>query len=111
MGTLNNDIKDVPRVIWEGLTTAGSPGTSFKLTAQSALAGCVQVIGTFGGATVTLKGSNNGTNWVILKDLQGNDLSFSAAGMAEFTTSTAYIRAESVGGTGDDVDVLVTLRG
>lgn len=111
MGMLNNDIKDVPRVIWEGLTTAGSPGTSFKLTAQSALAGCVQVIGTFGGATVTLKGSNDGTNWVTLKDLQGNDVSFTATGMVEFTTSAAYIRADAAGGTGDNIDVLVTLRG
>lgn len=111
MATLNTAIAEVPRVVWEGLTTAGSPGATFKLTGQSALAGCVQVIGTFGGATVTLKASNDGTNWVTLKDLQGSDVSLTAAGMAEFTTSAAYIRAEAAGGTGDDIDVLVTLRG
>lgn len=111
MATLNTDIKDVPRVIWSGLTTAASPGAALKLTAQAALAGCVQFTGTFGGATVIMQGSNDGTNWFTLKDLTGADVSATAAGAFEFTTSAAYIRASASGGTGDNINVVMTLRG
>jgi hypothetical protein len=111
MVTINTDVKDVPRVIWEGLTTATSPGDAFKLVSQAALAGCVQFTGTFGGATVIMQGSNDGTNWFTLKDILGFDISATAAGAAEFTTSAAFIRASASGGTGDDIDVVVVLRG
>jgi hypothetical protein len=111
MVTINTDVKDVPRVIWEGLTTATSPGDAFKIVAQSALAGAVQVTGTFGGATVRLKASNDGTNFVTMDDILGDPVEFTAAGLLEFTTAAVYIRAEVSGGTGDDIDVVVCLRG
>lgn len=109
--TTNTSIAGVPRLIWETLTTAGADGPDFKVEGQRALAGCVQVIGTFGGATITLRGSNDGTNYFTLKDLQGNDISFTATGAAEFSTSAAYISPASSGGSGDDVDVILVLRG
>jgi hypothetical protein len=111
MATLNTDIKDVPRVIWSGLTTAASPGAAFKIVSQAALAGCAQFTGTFGGATVIMQGSNDGTNWFTLKDLTGTNVSATAAGAFEFTTSAVYIRASASGGTGDSIDVVVALRG
>jgi len=111
MAAINTAIKDVPRVIWSALSTSGSPGDAFKLISQSALAGCVQFTGTFGGATVIMQGSNDGTNWFTLKDLLGFNISATAANAFEFTTSAAYIRASSSGGTGDSVDVVVVLRG
>lgn len=111
MATINTDIKDVPRVIWSELTTAGSPGAAFKIVSQAALAGCVQVTGTFGGSTITIQVSNDNTSWFTMKDLIGSDIVFTAAGMVEFTTSAAYIRAISAGGSGDSVNVVMVLRG
>lgn len=111
MATLNTAIADVPRVVWSALTTAGSPGATFTVRGQAALAGCVQVTGTFGGATITVQVSNDGTNWVTIKDLQGLDITFTAAGLREFATAAAYIRAISAGGTGDSVTVTMVLRG
>ena len=75
------------------------------------LAGSVQVTGTFGGATITLQVSNDGTNYVTLKDGIGNDITFSAAGMREFSTAALYLKPTSSGGTADNVIVTVILRG
>jgi hypothetical protein len=36
----------------------------------------VQVEGTFGSATITIEGSNDGTNWETLRDPQGVALTF-----------------------------------
>lgn len=75
------------------------------------LAGSIQALGTFGGATVKLQGSNDGSNWVDLEDLQGDAIGLTAAGAAEFSTSMAYLRPLATGGTSDDLDVYVCLRG
>lgn len=80
-------------------------------SAQAPLAGAVQVFGTFGSATITLEGSIDGTNYVTLKDMTGSDVSLTAAGLVEFSTSVRYLRPKSAGGSSDDVDVYLILRG
>jgi len=61
----------------------------------------VQVTGTFGvGATVTLQGSNDGTNWFTLHDPFANLLSFTAAGFAEVTEIALFMRPNVAGGDG-----------
>jgi hypothetical protein len=71
----------------------------------------VQVTGTFGGATITLQVSNDGTNYVTLKDSTGTDISLTAAGMREFSTAALYLKPTSTDGTDDNVTVTVVLRG
>lgn len=60
----------------------------------------VQVVGTFGGATLTFQGSNNGTNWATLTDPLGNALSFISARIALVTEATLFIRPLITGGDG-----------
>jgi hypothetical protein len=106
----NTDVAGVPRAIWTAVTTAGSPHTGLLLVNKEAYRGSVQVTGTFGSSTVIMQASNDGTNYFPLKDLQGTAISFTSAGGAEFSTSAAYIRPSSSGGTSDSVNVTVVLR-
>ena len=108
--TFDTTITGVPRLIWEELAT-GDTVVSHTVTQQYGLAAAVQAVGTFGGATVVLQVSNDGTNWATAKDVQGTDVSLTATGYFEVSLSAAYIRPAISGGTGDDVDVIVVLRG
>jgi hypothetical protein len=95
---------------WTDYSTADT-STPIKVQNMQGLAGSVQVTGTFGGATITLQGSNDGTNYVTLKDSAGTAISFTAAGMAEFSTAALFVKPTSSGGTADNVTVTVILRG
>lgn len=101
---------NVQVILWENLST-GDVVNADQPSSLSALAGCVQFTGTFGGATVTLQGSNDGTNFVTLKDGAGADISVTSAGLVDFSTAARYIKPGISGGTADDVDVTVVLRG
>ena len=107
---IDRTIAKIPRVIWEACAT-GDTINSLPISEQWGLAASVQASGTFGGATVVMQHSNDGTNWFTAKDLQGNDISLTADGIAEFSLSSAYIRPSLSGGSGDDVDVIVVFRG
>ena len=107
----NTPVSGAQSILWETVTTAGSPHTSQLLGGSQPLAGSVHAVGTWGSATVTVQVSNDGTNWATLKDTSASDISFTADGYAEFTTAALYMRVVSSGGTGDDVDVTVVLRG
>lgn len=95
---------------WTDYSTADT-STPIKVQNMQGLAGSVQVTGTFGSATITLQASNDGTNFVTLKDSAGTAISFTAAGMAEFSTAALYLKPTSSGGTADNVTVTVILRG
>jgi len=114
MATIALNRSGLPNVgwkhFWETLTEADSAEAA-ELNSLSGLAGSVQVTGTFGGATVTLQSSNDGTNFATMKDPAGNDISMTSAGMSEFSTAARYIRPSATGGTAQDVDVTVIARG
>ena len=95
---------------WTDYSTADT-ATPVKVQNMQGLAGSVQVTGTFGGATIALQVSNDGTNFVTLKDGTGTNITFTAAGMAEFSTAALYVKPTSSGGTADNVTVTVVLRG
>ena len=95
---------------WTDYSTADT-STPIKVQNMQGLAGSVQVTGTFGSATSTLQASNDGTTYVTLKDSAGTAISFTAAGMAEFSTAALYLKPTSTGGTADNVTVTVILRG
>lgn len=98
------------QVAWADIAT-GDTMVAYEISDQAGLAGSVQFAGTFGGATVTLTGSNDGTNYVTLVDQTGSLISASSAGLVEFSTSCRYIKPGITGGTSDAVDVTVVLRG
>lgn len=114
MATITPEVRrtseGIPYVIWENAAT-GDTINRFALPEQWGLAGSVQISGTFGGATAKLQHSNDGTNWFDAKDLQGNDVSATAAAIFEVSISSAYFRVATSGGTGDAVDVIIVLRG
>jgi P pilus assembly chaperone PapD len=95
---------------WTDYSTADT-STSIKVQNMQGLAGSVQVTGTFGGATIALQVSNDGTNYVTLKDGSGVAITFTAAGVAEFSTAALFIKPTSSGGTDDNVTVTIVLRG
>jgi hypothetical protein len=104
-----------PRLIWEGIAT-GDTIVAAPLTAASGVLGAVQVTGAFGGATVTLECSNDGATWYPVNNRETASgshaaISFTSAGFAEFYTAAALVRPAITGGTDDDVDVVVVLRG
>lgn len=84
-------------VTWSPLAT-GDTGEPLQGTGLSDRS--VQFTGTFGGATVVLEGSNDGTNWVTLTDPAGVALSFTAAGLKQILQITRYMRPNVSGGAG-----------
>jgi hypothetical protein len=95
---------------WTDYSTADT-ATPIKVQNMQGLAGSVQVTGTFGGATIAIQVSNDGSNYATLKDSAGIDISLTAAGMSEFSTAALFIKPTSTGGTADNVTVTVVLRG
>ena len=62
---------------------------------------CVQVAGTFGtGGSVTIEGSNDGTNFVVLTDPQGNALTVTAARIEQILELPRYVRPRVTAGDG-----------
>lgn len=100
----------IPYLIWEELAT-GDTINAFALTEQWGLAGAVQISGTFGGATVKLQHSNDGTTWFDAKDVLGNTVTATANAIFEVSLSSAYFRPAIASGSGNDVDVRIVLRG
>jgi len=101
---------DVSRVAWAAMAT-GDTINALAVSAQAAVVGSVQFTGSFGSATVKLQVSNDGTNFVDMKDLANTAISATAAGYFEFTTAGVYLRPAISGGTGDAVTATLALRG
>lgn len=99
------------RAEWDALTTGddGQPIDWSEFADRS-----VQVYGTFGGATVTMQGSNDPgptpTNWNTLTDLQGNALAFTAAGLEMIAEPTCWVRPVVTGGAGTSINIQMFLR-
>lgn len=94
---------------WSAITGA-TGGDAVELNASTGAIGCVQVIGGTAGS-VALQGSNDGTNWFPLKDLQGTAIALTALTQgSDFTTAARYIRPFGNGSTSAAI-VTVALRG
>lgn len=99
-----------PRLFkWETLTSTNADGAPVRF--QGNQDRTVQVIGAdFGGGTLTIQGSLDGTNWDTLQDLEGAALSFTqATGPKGILESTPYTRPFLSGATGGDVDVILAV--
>lgn len=60
----------------------------------------IQVIGTFGGASVTIGGSNDGTNYHALTDTSGESLALTSATLKQIVELPVYIKPRIFGGNG-----------
>ena len=102
--------RDVQRVVWSGIVT-GDTIEAFGIAGDNPAHGAVQISGTFGGATVTVEVSNNGSAFHdVAKDIHGTTLSASAAALFDFTTSAVYIRPKVAAGSANSITVTVVLR-
>ena len=70
----------------------------------------VQVDGTFSSVTVVLQGSNDGISWFTLTDPQGNNISFTAAGMETVMENPRFVRPSTSGGSSASVNVRLLCR-
>lgn len=66
----------------------------------------VQFSGTFGGATVSLQGSNDGLNWHTLTDPLGTPIAKQSGALVAVTEMTRYVRPLVTGG---DVGTAITV--
>jgi|ERR1700741_1410316 len=92
------------------LVTATPDGVPFEMLNFSEI--CMQATGTFGGATVTMQGSNDGTNYFNLTNVAGSTAaSLTAAGGMQVIERPRYIRPNlTVVGAGATIVVTLMLR-
>lgn len=88
-------------VTWPAMNT---PDTGTPIQGVGLSDRCFQVTGTFGGSTVVLQGSNDGTNWVTLTDPAGIAISFTSTGLKQVLQITRYMRPSVSGGAAVAVD-------
>ena len=104
MATRNATVTDISPtgksklVTWTGLlnTDDGAPADWVDSSDR-----CLQVTGTFGaGGSVTIQGSNDGTNWAPLADPQGNALVFTSQRIEQALELPRYVRPLVTAGDG-----------
>ena len=92
-------------------TWAAMAGTDdcapFRLPSSADLT--FQLAGTFGGATVTLQGSNNGTNWHALsqKGPASANMSYAVSAVHAANETPLFVRPFITGGTGSSITVIL----
>lgn len=97
------------RLSWETLTEADT-ATGYVLT-RPVRSATVTMTGTWGGATLNLRGSPDGTTFINAVDRTGTDIALTADGGAEIA-DVAFLEVKpvaSVAGTGRDVDIEMLL--
>lgn len=100
--------------IWLNMSETDNDGERYTLPGGSDRS--VQVTGTFGGATLSIQGSNlqepttADTDWVNLNDTNGTAVSFTAAGLSAILENTRWIRPRLTGGTSADINVYLVSK-
>jgi len=84
-------------VEWAALAS-GDDGTPVEIPGWADRS--VQIQATFGDGTITLQGSNDGTNYHPLTDPQGNDIAKTANDLEQVIELPRYIRPLFSGTTG-----------
>ena len=98
---------DVAVTTWSGLL-ANDDGAPVRLAVYSDRS--VQVVGTFGGATLTLGGSNDGETYEALTDTSGNPITLTAGALKQITELPVFIKPRVFGGDGS-TNIKVILAG
>lgn len=88
---------DVAVTTWDAMA-ADDDGEPVRLAVYSDRA--IQVAGTFGGASVTIGGSNDGVTYHALTDAQGNALTLTAGALKAVIELPIYLKPRVFGGDG-----------
>jgi hypothetical protein len=94
----NTQIRNAILVTWSGLQNGdtGAPMQEPEFSDRT-----VQIGGTFGaGGSVTLQGSNDGTNWAALTDPQGNAITKTVGAIETIAECPRYVRPNVTAGDG-----------
>jgi hypothetical protein len=92
---------------WPNLAN-GDDGETIKFSQYADKS--AQVFGTFGaGGSLRIEGSNDGENWAVLTDPQGNDLVFTSAKIEMVTEATLHVRPKVTAGDGTTALTVVLL--
>jgi hypothetical protein len=70
----------------------------------------IQVSGTFGGATIAWKGSNNGVDYSALKDTDGTDIAITGTDLVQVNDLAGYSKPLTSGGTNSKVSITMIAR-
>lgn len=96
------------RIAWLSI---GNADQGTQENAVTEMAATVQVTGTFGGATLLVEGTLDGTTWATLNDVQGNPLSFTTARIEEIQEYlVTAIRVSTTGGAGTSLNAYLVFR-
>ena len=103
-----NGHRQLVHVVWAALAN-GDTGALVELPSYSD--GSVQIEGAaFGGGTLTMQATNDGTNYQTMTDPQGNDIAKTAADLEQLTEIARYIRPSLSGGAAGAVTVTLIAR-
>lgn len=89
--------QDVAVTTWDGLL-ADDDGEPVRLAVYSDRS--IQVAGEFGGATVTLGGSNDGVTYYALTATDGSPLTLTAGALKQIVELPVWLKPRVFGGTG-----------
>ena len=94
-----DQFNDIAVYTWAPLTTTNADGDPVAF--QGSGDRTVQVQGTFGsGGSVTLQGSNDGTNWRTLVDPQGSAITATSAILSAIEQCPVFVRPFVTAGDG-----------
>jgi hypothetical protein len=97
------------------LVTWGTAGDSDTFTPFPMTGGfakrTAQVEGTFGGATITINGSVDGTNYEALTTEAGAACTFAGKGVKSVGELTQYIKPTTASGSGSSLTVSLLIHG
>lgn len=65
----------------------------------------IQVVGTFGSASVAVQGSNDGTNFEALNDPSSTAIGITAAGIKAVLENTVYVKPVASGGSSQSLTI------
>lgn len=91
---------------WGAFTSANTTAAAISIPGFADKT--VQIQGTFDSCTVTLEGSNDGTNYIVLTDPQGNAISKTASAIEAVTENTLWIKPV-LATAGASTSVVVTI--
>ena len=115
MATISKVLSDTSSIgwdlyLWEGMGNADQ-GTVLPLKDRHPGELIVQAVGTWGGATLTIQGSLDNSNFDLnINDLDGTAISMTADAVASMREAPLYIRPNTAGGSGTDIDVYILVR-
>lgn len=94
---------------WTPLTETNADGSAANV-AFATVSITVQVRGTFGGTSVAIEGSMDGTNWFTCKDATGTAIAITSAGGCSLSDLPVYIRPKLTGGSSASITVVALVR-